>query len=129
MRKRFAATAELVGAPENRKERLLRSLLKDRRRVLQLLLLILMGEGADLSAFVQASRGGDKDWRGSFGGWDQGTLLEMLLRSLSHNPRRIDEAARLIADLEKTPEGRNLLPEGLHDIWVPVWAARKALKS
>ena len=128
VRKRFAATAELVGAPQNRKERLLRSLLQDRRRVLQLLLLILMGEGADVSAFVQASRGGDVDWRGSFGGWDQGTLLEMLLRSLSHNPRRIDEAARLIADLEKTPEGKNLLPEGLHDIWTPVWAARKALK-
>ena len=129
VRKRFAVTADLVGAPEDRKPRLLRSLLKDRRRVLQLLLLILMGEGADVSAFVEAARGGDKDSRGTFGGWDQGTLLEALLRSLSHNPRQIDDAARLIADLEKTPEGRDLLPEGLDEIWEPVWAARKALKS
>ena len=129
VQKRFAVTADLVGAPEDRKPRLLRSLLKDRRRVLQLLLLILMGEGADVSAFVEAARGGDKESPGTFGGWDQGTLLEALLRSLSDNPRQIDDAARLIADLEKTPEGRDLLPEGLDEIWEPVWAARKALRS
>ena len=128
-RQRFAATAELVGAPKDRKERLLRSLLKDRRRVLQLLFLILMGEGADVSAFVQAARRDGTAQQGSFGGWDQGTLLETLLRSLSHNPRRIDDAARLISDLQKTPEGKNLLPIGLNEIWEPVWAVRKALKS
>ncbi len=127
--RRFAATAELVGAPEDRKPRILRSLLKDRRRVLQLLLLILMGEGADVSAFVEAARRSDKNYRGTFAGWDQGTLLEALLRSLSHNPKQIDDAARLIADLGKTPEGRDLLPEGLNEIWEPVWAARKTLKS
>lgn len=129
VRKRFAVTAELIGAPEDRKERLLRVLLKDRRRVLQLLFLILMGEGADVSAFARAARRDGADSPGTFGGWDQGTLLEALLRSLSHNPRRIDDAARLIADLEKTPEGKDLLPEGLDEIWEPVWAARKALES
>ncbi|MCY3676526.1 MAG: phospholipase D family protein [Gemmatimonadetes bacterium] len=129
VRKRFAVTADLVGAPEDREQRILRSLLRDRRGVLQLLLLILMGEGADVSAFVEAARRSDKDAPGTFAGLDQGTLLEALLRSLSHNPRQIDDAARLIADLEKTPEGRDLLPEGLDEIWEPVWAARKALKS
>lgn len=129
VRKRFAATAELVGAPEDRKPRLLRSFLKDRRRVLQLLLLILMGEGADVSAFVDAARRSDRDAPDTFVGLDQGTLLEALLRSLSHNPRQIDDAARLIADLGKTPKGRELLPESLDEIWEPVWAARKALKS
>ncbi len=129
VRKRFAVTAELVGAPEDRKARLLRSLLKDRRRVLQLLFLILMGEGADVSAFVQVARDGDTDRGRFFGDWDSGTLLEALLRSLSQNPKRIDDAARLIADLRKTPEGKDLLPEGLKEIWEPVWAAREALKS
>lgn len=129
VRKRFAVTAELVGAPENRKERLLRSLLQDRRRVLQLLFLILMGEGADVLAFVQAGRRDGMTTQGSFGGWDQGTLLEALLRSLSRNPRQIDDVARLISDLERTPEGKELLPEGLSEIWEPVWAAREALRS
>ena len=129
VRKRFVATATLVGAPENRKERLLRLLLKDRRRVLQLLFLILLGEGADVSAFVQAARRDGIAPQGSLGGWDQASLLEALLQTLSHAPRRIDDAARLISDLERTPEGKNLLPEGLNEIWEPVWAAREALKS
>ena len=129
VRQRFAVTAELFGAPQDRKERLLRSLLKDRRRVLRLLLLILMDEGADVSSFVEAA--GDKD-AGSqepFGGWREAALLEALLQSLSRSPDRIDEAARLITDLAKTPEGRDLLPDGLSEIWEPVWQARKAVES
>ena len=106
----------------------MRLILKNRRRVLQLLFLILMGEGADVSAFVQAARRDNTGSRGSFGGWDRSALLEALLRSLSRNPRQIDDAARLIADLRKTEEGQDLLPEGLDDIWEPVWAARESLK-
>jgi len=77
---------------------------------------------------VQATKSGDSAFRGSLGGWDQSALLEALLRCLGHNPSRIDEAAALIADLAKTPEGTDLLPEGLSEIWEPVWAARQALK-
>ena len=126
--KRFAVTAELVGAPEDRKQRLLRSLLKDRRRVLRLLLLILMDEGADVSMFVQQVGGDETASHGYFGSWDNTAVLEALLRSLSREPERIDQAARLIADLGSTPEGKKLLPEGLNEIWEPVWAARKALR-
>ena len=129
VRRRFVVTAELDGAPENRRERLLRSLLQDRRRVLQLLFLILMGEGADVLTFVEAERRDGPTTQGPAGGWDRATLLEALLRSLSRNPGQIDDAARLISDLESTPEGRDLLPEGLSEIWEPVWAAREALRS
>ena len=129
VRQRFAVTAELVGAPLDRKERLLRSLLKNRRRVLSLLFLILMDEGADVSMFVQQVSGDETASQGSFGSWDNTALLEALLRSLSRKPERIDQAARLIADLGSTPEGKDLLPEGLIEIWEPVWAARKALRQ
>jgi hypothetical protein len=128
-RKRFVVTAGLVGAPKDRKQRLLRSLLQDRRRVLQLLLLILMGEGADVSAFVQAAGRDSTDPQGSLGGLDRTTLLEALLRCLGRSPERIDDVAHLIADLEKTPSGQELLPEGLAEIWEPVWAAREAHRS
>ena len=126
--KRFAVTAKLVGAPKDRKQRLLRSLLKDPRRVLRLLLLILMDEGADVSMFVQQVGGDETPSHGYFGSWDNTAVLEALLRSLSREPERIDQAARLIADLGSTPEGKELLPEGLNEIWEPVWAARKALR-
>ena len=126
-RRRFAVTAELLGAPEDRKERLLRLLLKDRHRVLKLLLLILMDEGADVSAFVRPFRDDGHATERSFGGSDDGSLLEALLRCLSRNPERFDEAARLIADLSRTPEGKELLPEGLDAIWGPLREAREAL--
>jgi hypothetical protein len=126
--RRFTVTVELVGAPADRKERLLRSFLKDRRQVLRLLLLLLMDEGADVSLFVEAARQDDKARQRTFGGWDEPTLLETLLQSLSRHPERVEEAARLIADLGRTPEGRELLPEGLEEIWGPVWAAREGLR-
>ncbi len=129
VRKRFTVTAELVGAPTDRKERLLRSFLSDRRQVLRLLLLVLTGDGADVSAFVQAARQDSLVSREAFGNWNTSALLEALLESLSRDPRRIDLAARLIEDLKKTPEGKDLLPEGLEEIWQPVWAAREALNT
>ncbi len=132
VRKRFAVTAELVGAPADRISCVVRRILKDKRRVLQLIFLILQGEGADVSRFTKAVRGHSHNGRpspGSLGGWNGGTLLEALLRSLSADPRRIDDAARLISDLRKTAEGRELLPDGLEEIWKPVWAARKAMES
>ena len=127
-RKRFAVTVELLGAPEDRKERLLRSLLADRGRVLQLLFLILMDEGTDVSAFVDPANGDQAAPGASPTGWDGTALLEALLRSLSRDPRRLDDAARLIDDLRKTAEGKELLPARLADIWEPVWTARKALE-
>ncbi len=126
--RRFAVTAELLGVPEDRKERLLRSLLADRRRVLRLLFLILMDEGADASTFADAANRDQAAPGASRAAWDSTALLEALLRSLSRDPRRIDDAARLIDDLRKTAEGEELLPIGLTDIWEPVWAARQALK-
>lgn len=128
-RRRFVVTAELTGAPDDRKERLLRSLLKDRSRVLRLLLLILSEEGADVSAFIQAAGRDASSSAGSGASWEATALLEPLLQSLSHEPKRIDQAARLIADLRRTPEGRDLLPPRLDEIWEPVWAARQELPS
>ena len=72
-----------------------------------------------MSAFIHAARGRDAVSGASFAGWDQTGLLEALLRSLSRNPEHIDEAARLIADLESTSEGEDLLPERLREIWDP----------
>lgn len=126
--RRFAVTVELQGAPEDRRERLLRSFLKDRRQVLRLLLLLLMDEGADVSMFIQASQDPDGNTAGPFGGPLEATLLEALLRSLDASPDRIDHVARLIEDLDRTPEGRELLPEGLEEIWEPIRAAREELR-
>jgi hypothetical protein len=119
---RFALNLPLLGAPADRRERLLRSLLKDREQVLRLLLLLLSGEdvaAGNIAQVLQGTVAGLAD-PGAAGGFP---LLEALLRAYEHDPRRLDDIARLVADLQSTPEGRALLPEGFDAVWAPIWEA------
>jgi hypothetical protein len=122
--RRFVVSVPLDGAPADRRERLLQSLLKDRRQVLRLLLLLLSDDGLDVAQLVDEGEGQDgSGWR-RLAGWGEPTLLEALLHSLIRDPKRLDQAARLIKDLKRTPEGRELLPPELDEIWEPVWKVR-----
>lgn len=122
--RRFVVSVLLEDAPADRRERLLKSFLKDRRQVLRLLLLLLSEDALDVAQLVEDGAGQDGvGWR-RLAGWDEPTLLEALLQSLIRDPRRLDHAARLIEDLKRTPEGRELLPPELEEIWAPVWRVR-----
>ena len=122
---RFVVAVPLEGAPPDRRERLLRSLLKDRKQVLRLLLLLLSEDALDVAQLVDGDDTGDGESWQRLAGWDEPTLLEALLQSLVGNPRHLEEAAKLIEDLSKTPEGRDLLPEGFEAIWGPVAAVHR----
>jgi len=122
---RFVVAVPLEGAPPDRRERLLRSLLKDRKQVLRLLLLLLSEDALDVAQLVAGDDTGDGESWQRLAGWDEPTLLEALLQSLVGNPRHLEEAAKLIEDLSKTPEGRDLLPEGFEAIWGPVAAVQR----
>jgi hypothetical protein len=124
---RFVLNLPLEGAPEDRRERLLRYLLKDRNQVLRLLLLILADLEADPVSEAMLRRL-LLSTPSEFGYFPSAALLETLLRALVRNPERLDQAARLVTDLESTPEGRALLPEGFRAVWDPIWSAREALK-
>jgi len=126
---RFVLTAELVAAPENRDTRLLRSLLGDAERFLRYLLMLLSDETLEpegLADLLDALEGTD------FGEWHPAAaslpLLEALLRTLAHDPDRLDQVRRLIDDLRAEPEGDALLPPGLVEIWEPIWAAAEDVR-
>lgn len=122
---RFVVAVPLVGAPTDRRERLLRCFLKDRRQVLRLLLLLLSDEALDVAQLVDGREAeGGGSWR-RLAGWNEPTLLEALLESLVGAPKRLEQVDRLIRDLSRTEEGRALLPPGLDAIWGPVWMARE----
>lgn len=121
----FTVNAPLHGAPADRRERLLRALLRSRDQVLRLLLLLL-AEGEISVADVVSARSDDangKQRRPQRG--ELLALLEPLLGAVARDPRRLDDAARLIDDLRRTPEGAALLPEDLAAIWEPIWRARQ----
>jgi len=125
---RFVVTADLVDAPQDRKERIMRSFLTDHHQILWLLMLILRGGEWLVGGPPQPGRaGGDGGGAGSWGGFNQATLLESLLRCLSNNPDQLDEIESLVADLENSDEEGDLLPEDLRKILDPVLEARKAL--
>ena len=130
---RFTVTAELVGAPQDRKERIMRSFLTDHDRVLWLLMLILRGGEGLVGGLSQTgttrSGGGGGGGAGSWGGFSRETLLESLLRCLSNNPDRLYEIESLVADLRSSDEEGALLPEDLRKILDPVLKAGEGLRK
>jgi hypothetical protein len=45
-----------------------------------------------------------------------------MVRALAHDPRKLDDIARLVRDLERADAGRALLPEDWSAIWRPIAA-------
>ena len=123
------ATADFVlnvpaqGMPGDRRDRLLRDVLNDRRSVLRLLLLLLAEAGADVQQLLDV--GSDGKGQGSDGhtGLASEDLFERLVRALHRRPERIGEVRNLVAELRRTPEGAALLPEGFDSVFEPVLAA------
>lgn len=119
----------LQGAPEDRDSRILRALLRDKSRVIRLLLMLLATDGDDARQILLSFGA-----RGSFGERaaedELGIpLLEPLMRALDRDPGKLDQVSRLVEDLIQTDEGRALLPDGLLDIWEPIWMARQEIRA
>lgn len=119
----FVLNVPAEGMPPDRRDRLLRDVLQDRRSVLRLLLLLLAESGADVQHILDAGRGKAASDGDSLGGLAGENLFEQLVRALHRRPERIREIRDLVAELRRTPEGAALLPEGFSAVFEPVLAA------
>jgi hypothetical protein len=118
----------LVGAPEDRKERILRSILRDSNHFLRFLLFLLADESdIESSGPRGTSAEGDGGAVSSF--LEPASLFESMVKALHRNRSQLDEIARLVEDLRKAEDGPALLPEGFDEIWDPIWEARKRSSS
>jgi len=116
----FVCNLELVGAPAERRDCILKALLRNRDEVMRFLLLLLFepqdgesGDGAGTAGYL--------------GAWQSGTaapttLFETLLRALDRAPERLKDVAQLIADLGQGTDGDGRLPEGFSQIWPAILA-------
>jgi hypothetical protein len=122
---RIVSNARMVGAPEDRAERLLLEQLKTKGDVLRYLLFLLADIGDEgtfeFAHIISGSGGTDRDWM------PQIPLLESMVRALSRYPEALVPIHRLITDLQKTQEGTALLPEGLDQIWPAIWEAKSRI--
>ena len=95
----FVVNAELLGAPDDRRQRILASLLKNREELLRFLLMLLSGMGESGQLAEAALGGGTWAWA-----WSESTaLFEPMVRALARDPAKIDEIASLMQELMKTP--------------------------
>lgn len=121
---RIVINARLVGAPEDRHQRVLTAQLRSKGDVLRYLLLLLADVGdvspAELAAVLGG--GGAGDGQGSV---PRVPLFETMVRALARHPEALDHINRLVCDLQSTEEGRDLLPDGLDAVWPAIWEARQ----
>ncbi|MEW8439616.1 MAG: hypothetical protein AB2689_15825 [Candidatus Thiodiazotropha taylori] len=122
---RFVLNLPSQGFPENRRQRLLRYMLKDQQQLMRYLFLLLGEEGAlSLSEISGSSRYAGT---GNGGFHADIPMLEALVKALERAPEKIDQVAHLVTDLQNTEEGRALLPQEFEQIWHPLWEAREEL--
>ena len=106
------------GMPADRMHQVLRSLLDSPAKFLRFLRALL--GGLDATVNWAQSGGGDPpgpDWMPGAGG---DTLLDDLVRTAARDPDRLKPVRRLIDDLRKTEEGRQIVPDDLFEIWTAV---------
>ncbi|MEO8660880.1 MAG: hypothetical protein ABI693_20580, partial [Bryobacteraceae bacterium] len=126
----FVLNLPLIGAPADRKGRLLLTLLRNREQLLKYLLMLLSDDEESARRLVEAFDGDAGNYHADSheGGFGL-PLLEPLLQALDRQPTRLDQIARLIDDLRRTPEGRQLVSEQFLSIWEPIWTARKRIAN
>lgn len=120
--------ARLIGAPRDRRERLLVELLRNRGDLLRFLLLLL---GGDPESAGELELGPDTVAKILLGEETADShapeflnLFEPMVRALAKDPARLDEIDRLVSDLQRTRDGRELLPSDWAAIWEPIRQVR-----
>lgn len=121
---RFALNLPISGIPETRQDHLYSAIISDRAQFLRYLWLIFAGEDGGLPLWADwIAETPGRLWRTGFGG-DDFPLLEVLMRALSRSPDKIDRVAELVERLRRTPQGRDVLPEGFEPFWEAVMRIR-----
>ncbi|MCU0711561.1 MAG: phospholipase D family protein [Pirellula sp.] len=121
MAREFVLNIPLTNEPSGRREALLKDLLNDRERVMRFMMLLLAD--ADASAFANMLGGttGESE-RFEFSTLLNGpTLFESMMKCIERDPAKLKNVADMIHDLEKSSDGRELLPDDLDTIWRPIW--------
>jgi hypothetical protein len=126
--RQFVVNLPIEGLPENRRERLLLSLLRNSAQLMRYLLFLLADDGWDARDTLNLLEGIDRTTGSSHestGSAFDLPLLEPMLKALTKAPDKLDRIALLVADLEKTSEGRALIPPEFYEAWRPIWEVRR----
>lgn len=117
-RSTFAVHLPLEGLPEDRLQRLLASQLRDPTQLLRLLWLLLQPDAGGSVDLVAQGLNGNANW--PYQGAEVWPIFEHLIRNVVDSEQRAHDIGRLIEDLARTVEGKELVPTGLLELWSTV---------
>lgn len=121
---RFVLNLPLIGAPEGRRDQVLRGLLQNRSQMMKFLWLLLADEGVPVPELSDANARDAEHDNGRSNLLTNG-LFEMLLRNLDRSPDRLDNLQNLLKELRRGADGEDLMPVGFDAIWEPIWRQRE----
>lgn len=122
----FVFNVPIVNAPDDRLSTVLGLILENRAGFLRYLTLLLASDEEDLGSLLSLLDAPSSDHASPNVGQGSGLpLLEELLRTLARCPSKLDAIDHLISDLQRTEDGRALLPEHFLSVWEPLWARRQ----
>jgi hypothetical protein len=119
----FVMNLPLQGAPENRQDRVVRSLIENRDQLLRYILFLLASgdeaasSSGDLRRLLKSSENSSE--RGSQNPY----LLETMLRALHRSPAQLERVSSLLDVLRKQQGSSELLSDDFQKIWGPIWEA------
>jgi hypothetical protein len=125
---RFTLNLPISGLPRDREDHIFCAILSNQEQFLRYLR-ILLADRDDLSATWAETLGADSrpPWH-MRAGVGETPLLRHLMRALSRSPERIDHIAGVVDRLQRTSEGRHVLPEDFRLLWEAVKEARSELE-
>jgi hypothetical protein len=124
----FVMNLPLHGAPEDRQDRVVRSLIENRDQLLRYILFLLASgdEAAASSGDLRRLLKSPED--GADSGSHNPYLLETMVRTLHRGPAQLERVASLLEVLRKQPGSSELLSYDFQKIWEPIWdAAQQAM--
>lgn len=117
----FVMNLLLEGAPSDREDRIVRSLIENRDQLLRYILFLLASgdEESAGSGHIRKLLKGEKTDRQQQNPY----LLETMLRTLHRAPEQLERVSSLLDVLRKQPSSSELLSNDFQEIWNPIWEA------
>jgi hypothetical protein len=118
----FVMNLPLSGAPQDRHERLLASLLAGKDQLLRYILFLLAaGDEATASSDELIRLLTDTPNGAGRPAHRLPCLLETMLRALHRDPKQLERVSSLLDALREVPDGSDLLSPEFESIWMPIW--------
>jgi hypothetical protein len=125
----FVMNLPLHGAPDDRQDRVVRSLIGNRDQLLRYILFLLASDDEAAASSEELRRLLQPDQSDAQNAAPKPYLLETMLRALHRDSTQLGRVASLLDVLRKAPGSSELLSDDFQEVWGPIWDAAQQAKA